>query len=203
MRLSHFSRAAIQTLLIAHTCSLCHAQTLEDSLDSTLNNVDISDSALELQITDSKPEDTSPFGIKDIEDMMEGMLSKKKISGAIVGTTISAALSAHPVGAFLGGLVGALVGKESQYYKAQQVASSQIPKDLFASLNKIEQELAQSSPVTAAPEPIKLPFKSPITTTLAATVKLETMKPNNNCYEQGANQPRSRTSLRSCFYHMY
>jgi len=167
------------------------AQTLEDSspaefeTSQTLNNNTPPETAVE---TDTAT--PAPFVIKDIETMVEGALSKKKISGAIIGTTISAALSAHPAGAFLGGLIGALVGKESKYIKVESppLATSD---DLFADLDKLNAETRDAiMPPEAAPAIVQ-----------ENAPKIQTA--SHTCAGRDTTQTRSRVSLRSCFYHMH
>jgi len=139
-------------------------------------------------------ESEAGFGIADFESAFEGMLSRKKITGAIVGTTISAALSAHPVGAFLGGLVGAMVGKESKYKPQQAPQSTFTQGDLFSAL-----ERQNKAPVAEAPA---------ITETSKVVLTARTEKtpqgPSDHCYRMRKNSaPRNRASLQNCFYYMH
>ena len=209
------AKTLCMALLIACPALLSHAQQLEDTRAPNLSNESMAQ-ALALtstaEVTALPPES---FGIDDIEDVIEGMLSKKKVSGAIVGTTISAALSAHPLGAFLGGLIGAFVGKESKYQQTQQAASSLTQDDLFARLDKMEAELdaspttptSQAGSLTVSPLVVSAePVPASISTVPTLAVRAEPLPlplPSNGCYQHKDNQTRDRLRLRRCFYHMY
>lgn len=150
-------------------------------------------------------EATPAYSIKDFELMVEGMLSKKKITGALVGTTISAALSAHPVGAFLGGLVGAMVGKESKYKPANK-ASPLTEQDLFAALDKLaEDQAATDAAQPETPAAMTSEVKPPVTEISSLSVTpIEPQAPSSNdCYKSNNAGPRDRTAMKHCFYYAY
>jgi len=157
--------------------------------------VELTEKLPEIEVVEAQSE--SAFGVGDVENIIEGILSKKKITGALVGTTISAALSAHPVGAFLGGLVGAMVGKESKYQPAHALTSSSSNDDLFMALeseteNTVISAVSTTAPPVIAPEPLIISEAPPV------------MDPADQCYKlKQGRQVRDRTSLRSCFYYMY
>jgi len=151
----------------------------------------------EIQVRGSAAE--SRFSMDDVSHAIEGMLSKKKITGALVGTTISAALSAHPVGAFLGGLVGAMVGKESKYKPQASPASSLAQQDLFATLNDMN-----LTTLPEASEDTQRPVDSLASKTTQVTNTLSANNPSDHCYRQvNSTQTRDRSLLQSCFYYMY
>jgi len=157
--------------------------------------VELTEKLPEIEVVEAQSE--SAFGVGDVENIIEGILSKKKITGALVGTTISAALSAHPVGAFLGGLVGAMVGKESKYQPAHALTSSSSNDDLFMALeseaeNTVSSALSTTAPPVIAPEPLIISEAPPV------------MDSADQCYKlKQGRLVRDRTSLRSCFYYMY
>lgn len=147
----------------------------------------------------------SGFGMSDVEDTIENLLSKKKITGALVGTTISAALSAHPLGAFLGGLVGAMVGKESKYQAIELPSSALAQQNLFRDLERGQDLQLVAMPDEVAPTPSKSSMQQQ---TIKQSSTLAAVSPrldaNNPCYQDTKqDQPRDRASLRHCFYYMY
>jgi len=147
----------------------------------------------EIQVIEDPSE--SSFGMGNVEYTIEHLLSKKKITGALVGTTISAALSAHPLGAFLGGLVGAMVGKESKYQVAEPASFSK--QDLFRDLDQNEASTTEKDATTTPKE--QQNRKEPKTLALISSGQ----DSSNQCYQDtGQGKPRNRASLRHCFYYM-
>jgi len=143
----------------------------------------------------------SGFGIQDVEDVVENLLSKKKITGALVGTTISAALSAHPLGAFLGGLVGAMVGKDSKYSQESDSSTAAGTEDLFLQLGETDSIAKAQESTSSEQDPMVEPIIIP---PLATNLARQEQTTHDNCYTStDAKQPRDRASLRHCFYYMY
>jgi len=161
----------------------------------------------EVRVIESEPDPA--FDVKDLEQMIEGLLSKKRVTGALVGTTISAALSAHPVGAFLGGLIGAMVGKESKY-KPSAEASSITEQDLFAVLDKLAEDRAvaeaqQPEEPPADPVAVTREAKPQVTevSSLSVAPQEQPAKPHTDCYQANHSGPRNRAALKHCFYYAY